>query len=161
MGTYVRTIASVPGEGHSVARVGGSDQRSGLRILATVDVLVGRALDWVRRADLADRARLSRRTGGVAFVGCAANDDLGYEAVRGGEREEGGKESHGKESELHCEKTCGVPVMDGIACAFVWVGRIRRARKTKKDLLTPRKSATEAKALLERRVKVGRRVGGR
>lgn len=51
--------------------------------------------------------------------------------------------------------------MDGIACAFVWVGRICRGRKTKKDLLTPRKSATEAKALLERDVKVGRRVGGR
>lgn len=115
----MRTIASVPSEGHSVARVSSSDQGSGLCILATVDVLVGRTLDWVCRADLTNGARLSRSTGSVAFVGCAANDDLGYEAVRGGEREEGGKESHGKESELHCEKTCGVPVMDGIACTCV------------------------------------------
>lgn len=115
----MRAITSVPGEGHSVARASGSDQRSSLRILATVDVLVGRALDWVRRADLTDRARLGRSTGGVAFVSCAANDDLGHEAVRGGEREEGGKEGHGKESELHGEKTCGFPVMDGVACAYV------------------------------------------
>lgn len=127
----MRTIASIPGEGHSVARVGGSDQRSGLRILATVDVLVGRALDWVRRADLTDGARLRRSTGGVAFVGCAANDDLGYEAVCGGEREEGGKESHGKESELHGEKDLRDPGY-GWDCVCVCVCRIRRRMKTKR-----------------------------